>query len=293
MCAEEVAMAWLLSVDGGGALGIGPAAYLKDAEIVMDRVQPQAYAGTSVGALLVALAASGRSWDAIYDIFRIECPRIFGTPPLGWRLNPRRPKYDGVALEAACKRYLGNMRLTDVDMPFFLTSFDFQRGRPKVWDHTDAVPMWYAVLCSTAAPTYFPIVEGRYGDGGLIANNPAMVGLAGCVGKARWALDQTYCLSLGTNGYAWVAPQVVKRSVLGWVRPLLETFMSGNEELATFQVGAMIGSRMVRVEPTLRHDIALDDVTAALGGYADIWHRLWTAGAKDMTAWLWDRRREG
>ncbi len=277
---------WLMSIDGGGALGIGPAELLSRAEATVGRLVPHAYAGTSVGALLAALAASGRSWRTIRDIFLAECPRIFERPPLSWRLNPWRPKYDGKALRSAAQRHLGDLRMCDLATPTFLTAFDFQVGRPKVFDCRDETPVWYAVLCSTAAPTYFPIVDGRWGDGGLVANNPTVVGLVGAVAKCGWDLNDAWCLSLGTNGDSWRDPHVAHRSKIGWLKPLLDTFMGGEEELATFQAHALLGERLLRLEPHLRHDVAMDDVATALWSYRAIWGAMWEKRAAEIGDWL-------
>lgn len=279
---------WLLSIDGGGALGIGPTEFLARAEATVGALRPHAYAGTSVGALLVALAASGRSWDTIRAVFREECPRIFERPSLLWRINVCKPKYDNRALRAAAQRYLGDLRMCDLETPTFLTAFDFKLGRPKVFDLRDETPVWYAVLCSAAAPTYFPIIDGRWGDGGLIANNPCMVGLLGASAKCSWDLSDAWCLSMGTSGDAWTDPHVARKTKLGWLRPLLNTFMSGGEELAMFQARELLGggTRLLRVEPHLRHDVEMDDVAQALGPYRTLWAELWDKRGGEVTAWL-------
>lgn len=276
----------LLSLDGGGALGIGPCELLARLEDAHGRLRPDAYAGTSVGALLAALAATGRHWAHVREIFVRECPGIFERPPWAWRLNPWRPKYDGKALRRAAQTYLQDLRLCEVEVPIFLTSFDFHTGTPKVWDRGDTEYVWKAVVASAAAPTYFPVVDGRYGDGGLVANNPAMVGLAGLVAKAGWDLGAARCLSLGTNGDAWRDPHVGRTTRLGWLRPLLATFMEGGEELATFEARAVLGDRLLRVEPRLRHEVAMDDVGAALGPYRRLWADLWAARRVEILGWL-------
>jgi predicted acylesterase/phospholipase RssA len=280
---------WLMAIDGGGALGMGPVEYLARVEGRVGSFQPQALAGTSVGALIVALAAAGYAWQEIREIFMQECPAMFEKPSLWWRLNPTKPKYDGRALRAAAQRYLGDRRMCDLPVPTFLTAFDFRVGRPKVFDCTDATPVWYAVLCSCAAPTYFPIVDGRYGDGGLVANNPTMVGIAGCIDKLGWNLHDLWCLSLGTNGNAWQDPHVQRRGMIRWLKPLIQTFMHGNEEIATFQSRALIDGRLLRIEPLLDHDAALDDVDFALGFYRELWATMFEQQKEVVVSWVKNR----
>jgi uncharacterized protein len=280
-----------MSIDGGGALGIGPAEFLARLECMPLTIQHaldgiDAYAGSSVGALLVTLRASGRDWREIREIFMEECPNIFEKPPLSWRLNPFKPKYDNKALKVIAQKYLGSMRLSDLYNPVFLTAFDFVTGQPKILDRTDNVPAWWAVLTSAAAPTYFPIVDGRYGDGGLVANNPAMVGLAACTRQLGWKLKETKCLSFGTNGKKWKAPKVNNITVLGWLSPLIKTYFDGGEERDTYEAKAMLGREFLRIEPRLHHEYEMDDVPAALGAYRKIWARLFEEDKEIVMDWL-------
>jgi len=276
----------LLSIDGGGALGIGPATLLANMERET-KIPAKAYSGTSVGALLVALAANGMSWDEIMLIFRKECPRIFSPAPWAWRLNPGRPRYDGTALREAARRYFGDMRMDKLCYPTFITAFDFQKGRPKIFDTSEGTLVRDAIVASASAPTYFPIAEGgHYGDGGLIANNPSMIGIAGCISKLGWNLNQIQCLSLGTNGDKWDDPKVGGMMLeLQWVKPLIETMLTGNEELATFQAQAILGAAYLRIEPVLLKTIEMDDITAT-SYYQSIWTGLWKMRRDEVLQWL-------
>lgn len=281
----------LISIDGGGALGIGPAAFLSLLDradgATRDALGADAYAGSSVGALLVALRATGRTWTDVRDVFTAECEEIFAPAPFWWRVNPWRPRYDGRALRAVAQRTFGTMEMGDLGVPVFLTAFDFATGRVKVWDRTDPVPVWWAVLTSTAAPTYFPIVDGRYGDGGLAANNPAMVGVAACGAQLGWRFSDMRCLSLGTNGQHWDRLGHLNcRSKVGWLAPLLACYFDGGEERDTYTVRAVLGDRFRRVEPRLNHEYAMDDAAAALGPYRRVWEELYASEGAAVARWL-------
>jgi hypothetical protein len=117
-----------------------------------------------------------------------------------------------------------------------------------------------------------------------------MVGLAGSVRKLGWDTGYTSILSLGTNGHAWVDPDPNSLGKLRWLRPLLNTFLAGGEELATFQARSIIGQRLLRIEPALRHEFEMDDVESAFGEYEQIWRKLWDDGMSDVLPWLYARK---
>ena len=263
----------ILSVDGGGILGCGPARYLKFLESEAGSWE-DALAGCSVGALLVALRAVGYSWDKIDSIFQVEGPRIFAKPSWTWRVNPMAPKYPSDAIESACSKYIGEATCKDAVIPFYIPSMDFVNGRPKVFDRTDSDLLVDVVLRSTAAPTYFAPRDGRWADGGLVANNPSHLAVAGLV-RLGTPLDTISVLSLDTGGRAWKDPKVSGRMLpTSWIKPVIKSDLAGNEEIGEFICTSLLGPRHLRISPESQVDYELDDLGAVPLWTAE-WEKTW------------------
>jgi hypothetical protein len=257
-----------ITVDGGGILGIGPAKFLTK----LDYNDESFLAGTSTGSIIAALRGSGKSWGEIYEMFQNDGPGIFKKPPLLWRINPQKPKYDAANLENSLKYYLGDLKMKDLKKPTFITASDFIRGKPKVFDNTDDVLVRYAVRCSTAAPTYFAPVDDQYADGGLWANNPALVGFAGFCKQT--GVNQLRCrvMSFGTGGDGWRALKIGKSmNLLQWASPIIQYALAGTEESPSFIAKALLNrQRFLRISPKLNRAYALDSIEV-MAQYSEIW----------------------
>ncbi|CEF62675.1 85/88 kDa calcium-independent phospholipase A2 [Strongyloides ratti] len=57
---------------------------------------------------------------------------------------------------------------------YMLPGFSDEVNRNRGFFQLDKVPIWKALRCSTAAPTYFEAVDNKYIDGGVMANNPTL-----------------------------------------------------------------------------------------------------------------------
>lgn len=265
----------ILSIDGGGILGCGPARYLSRLESEVGAWE-HVLAGCSVGALLVALRAVGCSWQRIDSIFQEEGPRIFARPSWTWRLNPMAPKYPSDALEAACRKYLGKLTCQDTLLPFYIPAMDFVNGRPKVYDNTDPDLLVDVVLRSTAAPTYFAPRDGRWADGGLVANNPSHLAVSGLV-RLGTPLESISVLSLDTGGHGWKDPKVSGRMLpTSWIKPVIKSDLAGNEEIGEFICDSLLGDRHLRISPSCVTDYELDDL-GAIGPWTAAWEQTWQA----------------
>jgi predicted acylesterase/phospholipase RssA len=117
-------------------------------------------------------------------------PDVIGTP-FGrdeiWGGNARH-RADG--LEGVLQEVLGDRNLSQAATPLLVTSYDASTGVPVVFSSLDAaadparfdLPMRVVARATSAAPTYLPPAEvtwngaaRRFVDGGVWANNPAVV----------------------------------------------------------------------------------------------------------------------
>lgn len=186
-----------ISLDGGGVKGIGQAAVLSE---VKDLGKFEFLAGTSIGAMLVACVGSGRNLTTLDEVFMRAMPRIFEG--YWWRrFNLFTPRYPDGALNSILRDLLPG-RFGDLDRPTFITAAALDRRALKVFNSTDpedaSLPLWEVVRSAVAAESYFLPWKG-YGDGGIIANNPAMVAVAAAVQTLGVKAGDIELLSIGTG----------------------------------------------------------------------------------------------
>jgi patatin-like phospholipase/acyl hydrolase len=117
------------------------------------------------------------------------------------------------------------------------------------------------VLRSSAAPTFFPIYQG-FIDGGVIANNPSMCGLAQAMhpnGASR-DLGSIALLSLGVG----LTPKTISSmfgnfGLLGWGIRLIELVGAGSVGVPDYQCRQLLGDRYLRIDPVYTQNIGIDD----------------------------------
>lgn len=278
-------MKTMLSIDGGGIMGVGSAVFLRRLEQeYKDLSKFDAYAGTSVGSILATGGALGMSWDSIYTLFNKVVPSIFKKRSFFDRFSPN--KYKSSDLINGLKKAFGDKKMTDLSVPLYVMCENFNAGRkPKVFDRTDDIYIWEAVAMSCSAPTYFAPIKGII-DGGLLANCPSMIGLTSVIHKENWSIDDVKILSLGTNGDVKNKITVSSKTrKLGWGKALLSTPTLGGEAIAVFQTNALLGDRVLRIEPMLKNDIDMDDLSK-MGDYMLVWETLYIFNSTKVEEFL-------
>jgi len=139
-----------LAMGGGGARGAAHIGVLKVFE--QNGVHVRAIAGTSIGSIVGALYASGRSPDQLLEIFtNVDQSKLYG-----WPLSDG-PGLLGVrGIADTLRSYLGDMTFGDLSIPFSAVAVDINSNREIILDEGNVVD---AILGSIAVPGLFPPKE--------------------------------------------------------------------------------------------------------------------------------------
>jgi patatin-like phospholipase/acyl hydrolase len=217
----------VLSLDGGGFLGIASAAFLDALEshfttTCHDRFD--LFCGTSTGAVIALALASGKSASEVVTLYETFGPRVFprARTPLGGHLRFLRgvfwPRYSSRELRACLDDVFGNDTLGSIHASgksVLIPAFNLSGGCPCVFktDHSGGLSrdngrrIVDVAMASAAAPFYLPTVtlESPKGDvvetfcdGGLFANHPALLGFTEAVADLGASPETVELLSVAT-----------------------------------------------------------------------------------------------
>jgi patatin-like phospholipase/acyl hydrolase len=265
----------ILALDGGGIRGLITTIVLmrlareRGLEGWLERAQ--LLAGTSTGALIALALARGLALEEILALYHDKAKVIFDD---SWLDNVKDAgtllgaQYHTDGLEAELRRLFGGARLRDLKKRVLITAFDLdnedpkparRRWKPKLFhnfpgkDSDGAMPAWKVGLYTTAAPTYFPTVDG-YVDGGVFAANPSMCALAQSqddrIGRTA-PLEDVALLSIGTgSSLIYVKGRRLDWGYAQWAQALLGVMFDGTIGIADYQCRQLLGRRYHRVAPS-------------------------------------------
>jgi uncharacterized protein len=188
----------ILALDGGGVFGRIQSRILCDVDCLS---KFDAFVGTSIGAPQVLAHAMGRGDLVRPDFFDKWMGKVFETTWLR-RMNIMKSEYPDKGLNDALKDLFGSAKFGDAKKPVFITAADIGQKTLKVFSSVSfedkSIPAWEVCRAATAAETYFDPWKG-FADGGIYANNPSMVGLAGAVRVLGARVEDVEILSIGTG----------------------------------------------------------------------------------------------
>jgi uncharacterized protein len=266
-----------LAIDGGGIRGVMVAKALAIVEAELGRPCAhlfQLLAGTSTGSIISAGLAAHIPAAEIHALY----VRLGGTVfRKSWRAYwpLARYKYGNEPLIAGLRDALGERTMGEFwnrprPLDVVITVRDLVENRTrfiKSWKpEYQTWPAWYAVLGSSTVPTYFPVVDGRYVDGGVGSySNPCTIAAFEAKQVLEWDLKETTLISIGTGRVpGGLQPYEADRfTPLGWIRPVLDTFMAdANDQQVRIVQSLFEGLDFRRFQLDLETPIGTDDVSA-------------------------------
>lgn len=171
----------------------------------------------------------------------------------------------------------GDRKFSEAKTRLCIPSFDGLHGEVHIFKtphHPDfrkdtKERMTKVAAATSAAPTFFrPLEDGGYKfvDGGVWANNPIMIALVDALSCFSIPRKRIRILSLGCgdDGYTVGRLKMLLGGILAW-HDVFSAAMSFQSLNALGQAGLLIGAdRIVRVTPTLKKKIELDDWTRSV-----------------------------
>lgn len=247
----------ILSLDGGGLKGLYSAAVLasfEEDEQVKIAEHFDLIAGTSTGALIALGLALGKTAKEIVDFYEQHGPKIFKRKPFDFWRRISSTRYDQAPLKDALIEVLGdNTTLADLKKRVIIPSFNLEEGEVYVFKtphhprlkRDGKAPLWKVALATTAAPTYFPasthLENTRLIDGGVWANNPALIAVLEAKSMLGVPLEDIHVLSLGTTQPLVNRPlDLDKGGLKQWVKPVAEVIMQAQSEGINGQLAHLI-----------------------------------------------------
>lgn len=272
----------ILALDGGGIRGIITTILLqrlssdKSLSGWLDSVD--LIAGTSTGGLLALGLAHGVDLQQIRDLYETRGSKIFDDSWLDDLIDLGQiagAQYDNKNLERELKSLLGQTTLAQLQKKVLITAFDMDNEapdpkrrtwKPKIFHNfpgadSDGAERAYKVgLYTSAAPTYFPTVDG-YVDGGVFANNPSMCALTQTQDtriRNRPALSEVVLVSLGTGtSLVYIPGKRLDWGFAQWAKPLVSLMLDGVSGIADYQCQKILGEQYHRLAPVFPPGVSL------------------------------------
>lgn len=261
----------ILSLDGGGIKGLFSAAFLakleEDLNIkIIDHFD--LIVGTSTGGIIALGLGLGLSPRDLVEFYFNKGSKIFSKIPICTDIkNVLFSKYSALPLEKIFQedRCFGGKLLGQSKKRLVIPAYDidsndvtlFKTAHHERFQRDYKIAAWKIARSTSAAPTFFPISKRvdniRLVDGGVWANNPAMVGLVEAMSVLDVPLNKIKILSVGTTEELKQNPNVL--DVFGgwfpWSKTAVELIMQAQSVSISKQVSLLLKDSFVRVNPVV------------------------------------------
>jgi patatin-like phospholipase/acyl hydrolase len=276
----------ILSLDGGGIRGLLTAIILERLETAVPGWLDRAdlLAGTSTGGIIALGLAHGLAPADLRRLYEKKGRNIFDDTWWDDIVDIGKlagADYDNRNLARELKNIFGNTRLRDLKKKVLIPAFDLDNENSHASKRSWAPKFFHnfpgkdsdgdqramkVALYTSAAPTYFPSVDG-YIDGGVVANNPAMAALAQSQDERSMrnppGLHEIALLSIGTGqSLVRIEGKDLDWGYAQWAKPLIDIMMDGVGGVSDYQCRQILGDRYCRISPVFKPNktIPLDAV---------------------------------
>lgn len=256
---KEIKPFKILSIDGGGIKGLYSATILQHLEERYGSISDyfDMICGTSTGGLIALALAQGISASVICDLYQNKGEMIFPKQSKLLGIIKQtfwKGKFDQQPLKEVLIELFGDKKIGDSKNLLCIPSYSFTDARPWVFkldhgilDRDNKALCVDVALATSAAPTYFPLVEIEYYDskqfidGGVWANNPTMVGvieaLTYFVGEEK-PFNSIEVLSVSSLNNVSGKPVGLSkaRSFIDWRNDLFETSLIGQSHFTNYMM---------------------------------------------------------
>lgn len=288
----------ILSIDGGGTRGLIPATILDCIEKDFGKSPLDLFdlfAGTSTGGIICIGLAAGLAPSILVDLYLNKSAQIFSETFIDRLTNldeHLQANYQSTKLKKILQDLFQNKTLGDLhdDANFggkgkhlMVCSFDLapdkssdrnRNYRPVIFNSSFIkcrdVKLSDLALMTSAGPTYFPIYNQQYIDGGVALNNPSMAALTFAINAHDDGIDylypdgknkglnlkfadlQLFSLSTGTGNLNRIEKKQIKTGNWGniqWIKYLPDLITETNMQSTIYYVKQVLNDdQMYRVE---------------------------------------------
>ena len=264
-----------IAIDGGGIRGLIVTQALSAIEEELGKPiyeVTRLAAGTSTGSIIAAGIGAGFSAQHMTALYRELGASIF---PQTWRkaLFPlTRYRYPDEPLVNALNTHFGNRKMGEfwqigIPTDVVITTFDLLENRTrfiKPWK--EEYPDWLvskAVQASCTVPTYFPVVDNRFIDGGVGSYaNPCYIAAYEAKECLGWDPAETTLISIGTGRppYAFDPDKTPRLWAWEWISKVMGVFMQSAYDQQVHLVETYFEQLdFRRFQIDLREPIEMDD----------------------------------
>ncbi len=236
--------------------------------------------GTSIGGIIALGIALGVPAATIRESIQANGPRLFyddGSLIVRKAINFGmgalslfRPKYSSKTLRVISEVILGGKTMFEAVRPLAVSSVCVNHARPAIFrnygPHAHNGLAVDAALATSAAPTYFAphwIGEDKFIDGGLVANNPDIIGYMDAVSSFHVGYRDIVVVSVGALNYnlATASESSIVGGLLGnfgtfrKVRRAIAFTLEVQQELSSSLTREAVGDRYIRISSRPSKDI--------------------------------------